>query len=46
MWGNKILGKNIVFIFIIKINSLMSFGPHVVGLFLCEDFLACVETWD
>jgi hypothetical protein len=31
-------GKNIVFRFIIKYNSLMDFGLHVVGLFLYEDF--------
>jgi hypothetical protein len=30
-----------VFIFIIKYNSLMDFGPHVVGLFSYEDF----ERW-
>jgi hypothetical protein len=28
-----------VFIFIIEYSSLMNFDPHVVGLFLYEDFL-------
>jgi hypothetical protein len=30
--------EDIVFRFIIEYNSLTNFGPHVVGLFLCEDF--------
>jgi hypothetical protein len=31
-------GKDIVFRFIIEYNSLTKFGPHVVGVILCEDF--------
>jgi hypothetical protein len=31
-------GKDIAFRFIIKYNSLMDFGHHVVGLFLYEYF--------
>jgi hypothetical protein len=50
-YGIAYKGKDIMFRFIIEYNSLMDFGPHVVGLFLCKDFLkmiflACVETWD
>ncbi len=37
-FGIAYQGKDIVFRFIIKYNSLTNFGPHVVGLFLCKDF--------
>ncbi len=31
-------GKDVVFTFIIKYNSLMNFDPKVTSLFLYEDF--------
>jgi hypothetical protein len=37
-FGIAYQGEDIVFRFIIECNSLMNFGPQVVGLFLCEDF--------
>jgi len=37
-FGITYQGEDIVFRFIIEYNSLMDFGPHVVGLFLCEVF--------
>jgi hypothetical protein len=32
-------GEDIVFRFIIDYSNLTDFGPHVIGLFLCKDFL-------
>jgi hypothetical protein len=37
-YGIAYQGEDIVFQFIIEYSSLMDFGPHVVGLFLYEDF--------
>jgi len=37
-FGIAYQGKDILFIFIIKYISLTNFGPHVVSLFLYEDF--------
>jgi len=31
-----------VFRFIIEYNSLTDFGPHVIGLFLCKDFIKMI----
>jgi hypothetical protein len=40
-----LVGKDIVFRFIIEYNSLRDLGPSVVGPFLYEDFgMACVQT--
>jgi hypothetical protein len=36
--GLALVGKEIVFKFIIEYNSLRDFGPPVIGLFLYEDF--------
>jgi hypothetical protein len=36
--GIALIGKDIVFRFIIEYGSLKDFGPHVIGLFLCENF--------
>jgi hypothetical protein len=35
---NLMLGKDIVFRFIIEYSSLRDFDPKVIGLFLYEDF--------
>ncbi len=35
-------GKDIVFRFTIEYNSLMDFGPRVVGIFLYEDLLKII----
>jgi len=32
-------GKDIVFRFMVEYHSFRGFGPHVIGLFLYEDFL-------
>jgi len=37
-FGIAYQGKNILFRFIIEYSSLRDFDPHVVGLFLYEDF--------
>ncbi len=44
-----VIGKDIVFRFIIEYSSLRGFGPYIIGLFLYEDvlkddILACVKT--
>ncbi len=49
--GLSLVGKDIVFRFIIEYSSLREFGPQgnrsifILG-FLKNDILACVETWD
>jgi hypothetical protein len=35
--GLALVGKDIVFRFIIEYSSLRDFGPQVIGLFLYED---------
>jgi hypothetical protein len=41
-FGITYQGKDIVFRFIIKYNSLTNFGPQIVGLFLYKDFLKMI----
>jgi hypothetical protein len=36
--GLALVGKDIVFRFIIEYSSLRGFGPYIIGLFLYEDF--------
>jgi len=36
--GLALVGKDIVFRFIIKYSNLKEFGPYLIGLFLYEDF--------
>jgi hypothetical protein len=38
VFGLALVGKDIVFRFIIEYSSLMDFGPYVIDLFLYEGF--------
>ncbi len=40
--GLALVGKDIVFRFVIEYSSLRDFGPEAIGLFLYEDFLKMI----
>jgi hypothetical protein len=51
VFGLAFVGKDIVFRFTLEYSSLRAFGTYVVRsifiwVFLKDNILACVETWD